>query len=386
MTPNGKTPRTTNTWLAPLYQFLDWFLALLTAGGKMYPIDAVFTAALPAVTYANGTSGVGATLTFDAAGVIPPQDGYTPQLGDVLLIAGQTLAHCGLYVVTTLGTASVAAVLTRDTRFDASADIVPGTRFGVKNGTLHAGKVWAYTGVASPTVGSTALPFAGTAPYDLVRGSIPASRMAYSANPANNDTITIGGHVFKFVTSLAAANTFTQVKVLGSAALSLAALLDAINGVTNTANVVQATTPFSASVIADAVTATSLRLRLAASRGNRAIAGVSGSLVLAASITAGAAAWSIANLNAYGKVNTDAQRGEATITITSAMITATAIDIEFPFPVGGFQVQALTSTGAARYTVADLFTASGNAVHVALDGGVAPSLQNTDVLTVRAWA
>src|SRR5262249_40743873 len=131
-------------------------------------------------------------------------------------------------------------------------------------------------------------------------GVIPSSRVAFSVNPTNNDTITIGGSSFTFVTNLAAATSTTQVKILGSAALTLAALLDAINGVTNT-NIVANPTPFALSVVADAVTATVLRIRNANKQGGQAQAGTVGSTALAASVSGGASAWSIANLNATGK-------------------------------------------------------------------------------------
>ena len=67
----------------------------------------------------------------------------------------------GYYKLTTLGSSSVAWVLTRDVNFDASADMVPGTAFGVKSGTVWKGKVWEFLGPALPTVGTTALVFAG---------------------------------------------------------------------------------------------------------------------------------------------------------------------------------------------------------------------------------
>jgi hypothetical protein len=53
-------------------------------------------------------------------------------------------------------------------------------------------------------------------------GVIPNSRVLMSTNASNNDTLTIGGHVIKFVTSLASAYTFTQVKIGGDAATTRA--------------------------------------------------------------------------------------------------------------------------------------------------------------------
>ena len=52
-------------------------------------VDFATTAALPAVTYDNGTSGVGATLTADANGAFPTTDGVTPALNDFVLVKDQ---------------------------------------------------------------------------------------------------------------------------------------------------------------------------------------------------------------------------------------------------------------------------------------------------------
>jgi hypothetical protein len=215
-------------------------------------------------------------------------------------------------------------------------------------------------------------------------GVVPAARMPYSANPANLDTITLGGHVFKFVTALAAATTFTQIKVLGTAALSLAAAVKAING-TSDSNVVQATTPFAASVVADAVSATVLRLRKADARGGTAQAGVADTLTLAASITAGASAWSAANLNASGKAPSSGQCSISTLTVTAAMVTATSFQVELPFTPTTVLAFVTASTGVQRAST-DAVTISGNAVNVALGGGASPAIQATDKVTIIAVA
>jgi hypothetical protein len=213
-------------------------------------------------------------------------------------------------------------------------------------------------------------------------GVIPAARMAYSANPVNNDTITIGGHIYKFVTSLAAATTFAQVKVLGTAALSLAAAVHAINGVTDS-NVVQASTPFTDSIVADAVSATVLRVRLADAKGGNAVPGVSSTLTLAASITAGAAAWSAANLNVSGKAATDSKMSFFQHAITAEEVTNASFQFELPFTPTAFSAFVTASTGVQRAST-DAVTISGNAISVALAGGGSPAIQAGDLL--RVWA
>lgn len=89
-------------------------------------------AALPACTAAG--SGVGKTLTMDAVGILTV-DGRALVLNDKILVTDQDDARDnGFYKLTTAGTVSVAAVLTRDTAFDA-AEVVEGTLIEVSGGT-----------------------------------------------------------------------------------------------------------------------------------------------------------------------------------------------------------------------------------------------------------
>jgi hypothetical protein len=75
-------------------------------------------AALPANTYANGTSGIGATITITATGTLTV-DGWLTALGDIILVRNEAAqANNGAYIVTTAGAVGVAAVLTRLTVMD----------------------------------------------------------------------------------------------------------------------------------------------------------------------------------------------------------------------------------------------------------------------------
>lgn len=87
-------------------------------------VAAATTAALPANAYANGASGVGATLTASANGAFPAQDGVTLSVGSRLLVKNEVAtANNGVYVLTTAGSVSTPWVLTRAVDFDTAAEM-----------------------------------------------------------------------------------------------------------------------------------------------------------------------------------------------------------------------------------------------------------------------
>ena len=120
------------------------------------------TAALPAVTYDNGSSGVGATLTADANGALAAIDGVTVSATTTrLLIKDQSSAlQNGIYVVTTVGDAGTAFVLTRSGDMDGSpASEIPGAFVFVEEGTTNADNGFVCTTNAPVTMGTTAINF-----------------------------------------------------------------------------------------------------------------------------------------------------------------------------------------------------------------------------------
>lgn len=98
-------------------------------------------AALPTVTYANGTLGVGATLTASATGVVAV-DGTNLTLGMRVLVKDQvsTLEN-GIYDVTTAGAIGVALVLTRSTDDDTSLKMNAATT-QIVSGSTNSGLVF----------------------------------------------------------------------------------------------------------------------------------------------------------------------------------------------------------------------------------------------------
>ena len=107
--------------------------------------------ALPAVTYNNGTSGVGATLTKSTNGAIGSIDGYALSIGDRVLVKNQASAlQNGIYEVTTLGSGSVPFVLTRPIDADTNTEIKYGRFVFVQNGTLNGGFGFINTSPTNP--------------------------------------------------------------------------------------------------------------------------------------------------------------------------------------------------------------------------------------------
>jgi hypothetical protein len=104
------------------------------------------------VTYNNGSSGVGATLTLSVA--LTTLDGYTLVNGDRLLIKNEvTSANNGIYTWATGGT-----VLTRATDFDTNVEIASGDFTFITNGTLYANTGWVQT-LPVTTVGTSPISF-----------------------------------------------------------------------------------------------------------------------------------------------------------------------------------------------------------------------------------
>ena len=121
---------------------------------------AATAAALAAVTYSNGSSGVGATLTANANGALTV-DGQTMVAAERVLVKDQSAGlQNGIYTVTATGSGSAVFVLTRTTDFDSTAEVTSGAFTFVETGTTNADSGWVMTTDGSITIGTTALAFA----------------------------------------------------------------------------------------------------------------------------------------------------------------------------------------------------------------------------------
>ena len=112
------------------------------------------TAALPTVVYANGSSGVGATLTGVALAAISV-DSASPSVADRILVKNQVSTfQNGIYTVTQTGSGIAVFILTRVTDANQTGEFKTGDSIFVTSGTTLSSTTWAYTGADSPTIGT----------------------------------------------------------------------------------------------------------------------------------------------------------------------------------------------------------------------------------------
>ena len=157
------------------------------------------TAALPACTYNNGTSGVGATLTGNSNGALTV-DSYTftspADNGERVLIKNQAnQAHNGVYTLSQAGNSSPGApfILTRATDFNTAGtgvnQIDEGDFFLVTSGTANVNTAWVQQTPPPITIGTTALVFQQfAAPITYTAGTGLNESPSFTFNIANVGT------------------------------------------------------------------------------------------------------------------------------------------------------------------------------------------------------
>lgn len=173
--------------------------------------DYATTAALSAAyTYANGTSGVGATITANANGTLTI-DGYTFIAGDVgkrILIKNEpnafvnnttpSAAFNGVYTLTTAGTASARYVLTRATDYDTSGtgpnEVQAGDFILVLNGTL-ANTAWVQQTQGTIIFGSSNIVFTQFAAAASGVTTFSTGTTGLTVNQATGQVILSGGQL-----------------------------------------------------------------------------------------------------------------------------------------------------------------------------------------------
>lgn len=113
-------------------------------------------------TYANGTAGVGATLTNSGTQAALVLDGVTLVVGNRVLVKDQaTGLQNGIYTVTNIGSVSTNWILTRATDYDSVAQTIRGDTVSVISGTASSASLWMLTSTIT-TIGTDSFTFAKT--------------------------------------------------------------------------------------------------------------------------------------------------------------------------------------------------------------------------------
>ncbi len=178
------------------------------------------------VTYSNGASGVGATLTNAGAQAALSIDGVALSVNDRVLVKDQgTTFQNGMYSVTNIGSGATNWVMIRTTDYDSTTEIVSGTYTIIAEGTVNSTNMFVMTTSGAITVGTTGIvfsPFNSAANINVGTGltkvgntislTIPVAASSGGTGVVNSNTITLGGNIVTagaFTTSGANALTLT---------------------------------------------------------------------------------------------------------------------------------------------------------------------------------
>ena len=201
------------------------------------PVEYATTADLGSVTYNNGSSGVGATLTNAGTQAALVIDGHTFTSTDatnavrVLLKDESNAGYNGVYTVTNEGSGSTNWVLTRATDYDQVGtglnEIDAGDLMYVIAGTVNAATNWIQVTAPPITIGTTGLVFV----------QVGGSSGAYTAGTGLNLT----GSVFSIANTTVTAASYT----LGNFTVNAQGQLTAASSTatTGSGNVVLDTSP-----------------------------------------------------------------------------------------------------------------------------------------------
>lgn len=203
-------PNPTNPQDAATKAYVD---AAASSGVSHPSVQAATTAALSGTwTYANGTAGVGATLTAPAGTTTLTLDGYVVVNGDRVLIKDQGATNGFQNGPYTAAISGSPVVLTRVTDMNqaAAGSMALGAFMNVNNGTVNGSSQWGLGAPtpASITMGTTILTFnklSSANTYAADGTSLKLTGNVFSANlippaaggtgVANTNTITLGGNL-----------------------------------------------------------------------------------------------------------------------------------------------------------------------------------------------
>jgi hypothetical protein len=169
-------------------------------------------------TYANGSSGVGATLTNSGTQAALTIDSRVLTVGDRVLVKDQTTAlQNGFYKVTTVGTVSTNWVLTRTTDADENSEITPGAFTFVEEGTNGGNNGYVCTNVGSITIGTTPITFVQFSGAGSVIAGDGLTKTGNTLNAVGTaDRISISADAIDISSSYVGQATITTLGTIGT--------------------------------------------------------------------------------------------------------------------------------------------------------------------------
>ena len=199
-------------------------------------VNLATTAALPANTYNNGTSGVGATLTANANGALSVDSTLTIVSERILVKNEVAGANNGVYTVTQVGSAGTPYILTRATDFNSVGtgvdQIDEGDFFLVTSGTANVNTAWVQQTPPPITIGTTAIVFQQfSAPITYTAGTGLNESPTYTFNIANT-TVSAATYGSASQVPVFAVNAQGQLTSVTNTAIAIngAAVTGAISG------------------------------------------------------------------------------------------------------------------------------------------------------------
>ena len=203
-------------------QYVDGQVASVSNTTFHTGVSYATTANLGTVTYNNGTSGVGATITNAGTQAALTIDGYTFTATDVtnatrVMVKDQSSGlQNGIYVVTNQGSGSTNWVLTRSTDFNTVGTgpnyIETGAAAFVSGGTANGSTSWVMNTTGTITVGSTALVWVQTSSSGNITVTAPITK---TGNTISLSTVGISFGGTGQTTASAAFNALSPITTTG---------------------------------------------------------------------------------------------------------------------------------------------------------------------------
>ena len=165
------------------YILTDVLEFILRAEGFItYASCVVATTSDLTATYANGTAGVGATLTNAGAQTALVVDGITLAVGNRVLVKTQANTfENGIYVVTEIGGSSSNWVLTRADDYNQASEINYLGVVAITRGTANAGLVFQESSSGPFVIGTSPITFTQLSlTYSLLPSASPANKLLRS--------------------------------------------------------------------------------------------------------------------------------------------------------------------------------------------------------------